>query len=98
VWSGLNSIEWHNDFANVAHAERNIEAVMTPDAEVTQISTINVAQAAKYAGGYVLYDTQFHKGCKSHFLWRIGESVSNDYGADYAELHEQGGKGWPEDS
>jgi hypothetical protein len=97
-WAGLDSVEWYNDFGDVQSASRNVDSVVPSDAESHFLCVVNFPMTKPYVGGYVIYDTQFKKGCRTYFLWRIGERQEHGYGPDFAELHEQGGKGWPEDT
>lgn len=97
-WAGLDGVEWHNGFSNVQSAARNVDSVVPSHAESHLLCAINVPMTKPYVGGHVIYDTQFKKGCLTYFLWRIGAREEAVYGPDMAELHEQGGKGWPEDT
>lgn len=44
-----------------------------------RLTYLRTSFAANFVGGYVLYDTQFSKGCRSHFLWRLEHEDDQGY-------------------
>lgn len=96
-WLGTDSIDWNDNGLRMS-ASKSLSKVIKPDDAWEFLHTINVAQSAKYVAGWVLYQTQFSKFCKTYFLWRIGEVAHSDEDGSLYALQEQGGKNWPEDT
>lgn len=98
-WAVMDSNVWHNNFHDIASAQRNLDVVVDPGRDPTSIATINLVKGHGYATGIIEYDTQFEQRCKTYFLWRMGNTIDGDYGAQICYLDEAGmPAGWPTNS